>query len=579
MPLLHTLSPRLLCGLVLAALLAALAAVQPALATHSARSQEAQVDALFAKWNRPDKPGSVVAVLRDGKMLLSKAYGMADLEHGVPLTTASRMTVGSNSKQFTAFSIHLLAQDGKLALDDDIRTYVPEVPDFGKKITIRHLLHHTSGLRDCFELMMLNGWRIDEVITEDDALTLIERQQALNFAPGQEHQYSNTNYMLLGLIVERVSGKLLADFARERIFEPLGMKHTQFLHGYGTLVPHRALSYVLSASGGYEYVAFGDSMDGAGGLVSTVGDLALWDRNFYDGRVGGKELMARMLATGVLNDGRPINYASGLIVGAHRGKPIVEHGGSGGGFRAQLLRFPEQRLSVVVLANSSDIGYDEMARSIADIYLAPDRGSGLAAAPAPATPPKVFKEIPLSRAKLDALAGFYATSPESGIEFTQERGRLMAKATGWPRLPVYAASERVFFAKATNAQFTFDPPGPDGIVAGGVLHFNGADMPARRVERPLPPPAALKKFEGDFYSEELGTVYSVASRNGNLVLTYPRGSAVLDFNDKGEFATGFPFGAIKYQCRAEGDCASFTVTSGRVRDLKFARVSRLRSHQ
>lgn len=585
------LSPSLLCvflpvrrgatrQLVLfAALLAALAATQQCAAASPTSSQERQIDALFAKWSRPDTPGAVVAVIRDGKVLLSKAYGMADLERGVPLTAESKMTVGSNSKQFTAFAIHLLAQDGKLTFDDDVRTYVPEVPDFGKKITIRHLLHHTSGLRDCFELMGLTGWRGDEVITQEDALPLIERQRALNFAPGQEHTYSNTNYMLLGLIVERVSGKLLADFARERIFEPLGMKHTQFLHGYGTVVPGRALSYVLSAAGGYEYVAVGDSMDGAGGVVSTVGDLALWDRNFYDNRVGGKEQVAHMQATGVLNDGQAINYASGLIVDAYRGKRIVEHGGSIGGFRAQLLRFPEQRFSVMMLANSSDIDYDAMVHSIADIYLEPRIVAAPAAARAPTSPVKAFKEILLSRARLDALVGFYAMSPEAGIEFTQEHGQLMAKSTGWPRIPTYASSERDFFAKATNAQFTFDAPGPDGIVAGGVLHTNGVDTPARRVQRPVPPSGALMKFEGDFYSDELRTVYSVANRNGNLELTYPRGSAVLDFNDKGEFLTGFPFGAIQYQCDAEDHCASFTVTtgSGRVRNLKFHRVARLGS--
>lgn len=559
------------------AALLAVSTTQPAAAAPPAGAQERQIDALFARWNRPDTPGAVVAVILDGKVLLSKAYGMADLERDVPLTPESKMTVGSNSKQFTAFAIHLLAQDGKLSLDDDVRTYVPEVPDFGKKITIRHLLHHTSGLRDFFDLMGLTGWRGDEVITQEDVLTLIERQRALNFAPGQEHMYSNTNYMLLGLIVERISGQLLADFARERIFEPLGMKHTQFLHGYGTVVPGRALSYLLSPAGGYEYVAFGDSMDGAGGLVSTVGDLALWDRNFYDGRVGGKDLIARMQVTGVLNDGQQINYASGLIVDAYRGKRIVEHGGAGGGFRAQLLRFPEQRFSVIMLANSADIDYGEMVHAMADIYLDPAVAAARPVARAPALPVKPFKEIHLSRARLDALVGFYAMSPEAGIDFTREHGQLMAKSTGWPRIPAYASSERDFFAKTTNAQFTFDAPGPDGIVAGGVLHANGVDTPARRGRRPVPPSGALTKFEGDFYSDELRTVYSVANRNGNLELTYPRGSAVLDFNDKGEFTTGFALGAIQYRCDATDHCASFTVTtsSGRVRNLTFHRVPRL----
>jgi CubicO group peptidase (beta-lactamase class C family) len=536
----------LMAALSLQVIAAAAPAGSPAAASQPAKSPEQQIDTLLAKWNRPGVPGAVIEVIRDGKVLLSKGYGFADLERSVPMTTASRFTVGSMSKQFTAFSIHLLAQEGKLSLDDDIRTYLPEVPEFGAKITVRHLLHHTSGLRDYFALMLLTGWRGDDGITQEDALTLVERQRALNFAPGQEHLYSNTGYMLLGQIVERVSGKPLADFARERIFAPLGMKHTEFLHGYGSVIPEHVLSYVPTADGGYEYVSVGDSANGAGGLVSTVGDLALWDRNFYDGRVGGMALIESMQLTGVLN--------SGTIAG----------------FQSQLARFPEQHFSVVVLANTSDLDIYQMARKIADIYLDP----GLAAAPeAPAAPVKTFKEVAVERAGLKALVGFYALSPQVGVEFTEEHGRLMARGTGWPKLPVFAYGERAYFAKAVDSQFTFDAPGADGVVAGGVLHQGGRDMPAQRVERPLPSPAALKKFEGDFYSDELRVMYSVASKNGALVLTYPRGSVALDFNDKGEFAVGFPVGDIKYQCSDQGSCAGFILDFGRARNLAFNRVT------
>jgi len=556
------------------ALLVALPAVEIAVAAPAAvspplRSTEQQVDALFAKWNRPDTPGAMVEVIRDGKIVLSKAYGMADLERGVPITAATAFTVGSNSKQFTAFAIYLLAQDGKLSLDDDIRKYVPEVPDFGKTITIRHLLHHTSGLRDYFNLMVLTGWRLDEVMTQDDGLRLVERQRALNFDPGQEHLYSNTGYMLLGLIVDRVAGKPLAEFARERIFQPLGMKHTRFLHGYGTIVPSRALPYVATAGGGYEYVAVGDSADGAGGLVSTAGDLALWDRNFYDGRVGGKALIAQMQVTGVLSSGKPINYASGLLVETHRGRRMVEHGGSINGFQAQLSRFPDQHFSVVVLANTSDLDIYQTVRRIADLYLDPQLASP---PPAPPPPKKVFKEVDIDPARLDALVGFYALSPQSGIDFTKESGRLMAKATGLAKLPVFAYGERDFFAKAVDAQFTFDPPGPDGIVGGGVLHQNGQDIPARRIQRPRLAAQALAKYEGDFYSDELRVLYSVVRKDGGLVLRYPRGEIMLDVNDKGEFNAGFPFGDIRYQCGGQDSCAGFTVSSDRARNVQFARI-------
>lgn len=541
----------------------------PAASQLGAQRLERQVDAVFAKWTRPDMPGAVVGVIRDGKLLLSKGYGLADLEHSIPITPATAFTVGSMSKQFTAFSIHLLASDGKLSLDDDIRKYVPEVPDFGATITVRHLIHHTSGLRDYFDLMFMTGWRRDDVATQDDGLSLVKRQRALNFRPGQEHMYSNTGYLLLGLIVERVSGRPLADFARARIFEPLGMKHTRFLQGYGTLVPGRALSYLANAAGGYEYVAVGDSADGAGGLVTTVGDLALWDRHFDDGRLGGQALVAQMQAAGVLDDGKPIDYASGLVVGSYRGQKMIWHGGVIGGFKTIMARFPDQHLSVIVLANASDLDIQQAMYRITDLYL--DREPA-AIPPPPSAKRQTFKEIEIDPARLDALVGYFALSPEYGITFTKENGRLMAQGTGQYKVQAFAYGERAFFAKAIDAQFTFDPPGKDGIVAGGVLRQNGADLRARRVVRPLPPREALKKFEGSFYSDELGILYNVASKDGRLVLSYPRGSIALDYNDKGEFATG-ALGNIKYQCSPKDGCTGFTLSTGRARNLQFTKVA------
>lgn len=550
----------------------ALLAAMPLAASQAAQSPERQVDALFAKWNRPGMPGAVVEVIRDGKVVLARGYGMADLEHNVLMTPSASFTVGSNSKQFTAFSIYLLAQDGKLSLDDDIRKVLPEVPDFGKTITIRHLLHHTSGLRDYFDLMFMTGTRVDDVITPEDALALVKRQRALNFAPGQHYVYSNTGYLLLGQIVQRASGMPLAEFARVRIFEPLGMKHTRFLHGYGTIVPQRALPYLPSGAGGYDYVAVGDSADGAGGLVATAGDLALWDQNFYDGRVGGLALLARMQEPGVLGDGKPFNYASGLVVDAYRGRRIVEHGGAISGFNAQMTRFPDQHFSVLVLANTStsDLDAGRMTRRIADIYLDHETPAQPAV---PVAQEKVFKEIAFDPARLDALVGYYALSPQSGIEFSKEDGQLWARATGQARIPALPYGERDFFAKAIAAQFSFDAPGADGIAAGGVLHQNGRDIPARRTTRPGPPAELLTKFEGDFYSDELHVVYTVASKDGALVLTYPRGTVALDVDDKDALSLGSPFGTIKYQCGAQDGCTGFTVSNGRVWNLRFNRVA------
>ena len=256
----------------------------PALADDA---QNARVDQLFAAWDKPDTPGAALAVVRDGSIIYQRGYGLAHQEYGIRNAPSTVFDAASLSKQFTAFAIHLLAQDGKLSLDDEVRKHLPELQVQGPPITIRHLLHHSSGLRDQLNLLLLAGLRLDDVITEGDILGLLWQQKQLNFLPGDEALYNNSGFTLLGLIVKRVSGKSLAAFARERIFEPLAMKSTHFHENYGALVKGRAYSYRRTGDG-YQYVALSFSNVGASSLMTTVEDLALWDRNFDDARVGGE---------------------------------------------------------------------------------------------------------------------------------------------------------------------------------------------------------------------------------------------------------------------------------------------------
>lgn len=541
----------------------------PAVAMAASTPQK-QVDALFARWDRKDIPGCAVAVIRDGKLVYRRGFGMADLEHDAPILPTTPFHVASMSKQFTAFAIHLLAQDGKLSLDDDIRTYLPELHDFGQTITIRHLLHHTSGLRDQWGLLGLAGWRLDDVITEDDIVGLLARQKALNFAPGKEELYSNTGYTLLGLIVKRVSGKPLPVFTQERIFAPLGMTHTRFHDTYGTLVPGRALSYDTLPQGGYQYVALSYSNVGATSLFTTVDDLALWDQNFYDGKVGGKALLAAMQARGELSSGKTINYASGLLLGAYRGLQTVEHGGADAGYRSNLLRFPEQHLSVVILANAGDFNPGQLSRKVADIYL----DKQMQPAPADtAKPAKALTEVAVDPGHLDALVGEYALTPQFALAITKEEGRLMAQATGQAKYPLFAADARTFFLKVVDAQFSFDAPGKDGVVAGGVLHQGGRDTPARRIARVPLSEAALSALEGEYYSEELHVLYTVARLGGQLTLSYPRGRMTLMQQSPTAFSADYPIGRVQFDCRAEASCSGMSVSNGRVRKLQFSKVT------
>jgi len=330
----------------------------------------AAVDEVFGDLTKSGSPGCALGVYRDGKIIYAKGYGLANVEENVAITPQSVFDIGSTSKQFTAASILLLEKQGKLSVNDDIRKYVPELPDYGRKITIVQLLNHTSGLRDYLTLMELAGIPIDSVTTDADALALVTRQKALNFAPGSEWLYSNTGFFLLSTIVQRVSGKTLRDFAAENIFAPLEMTHTQFRNNHSALIANRALAYDEQENhAGYTLNVSYFEQTGDGAVHTSVEDLLKWDENFYSPRVGGKEFLAEIQERGKLNDGKVLEYAKGLFLQDYRGLHTVSHGGSWGGYRAELLRFPEQHFSVACLCNVGNAGPTRRARQVADIYL------------------------------------------------------------------------------------------------------------------------------------------------------------------------------------------------------------------
>ena len=330
---------------------------------------EQRVDLVFARFDNTRSPGCAVGVIQDGEFVLRRGYGMANLELGAPLTSTSVFRIGSTSKQFTAAAIVLLAEEGKLSLDDDVREYLPELTDFGQPVTIRQLVHHISGYRDYLTLMSLAGLRDDDYYTDEELLAMLSRQQELNFAPGAEHLYSNSGYWLLSQVVERASGKSLREYAAEKIFKPLGMDHTHFHNDHTELVPDRAYGYAPLEDGGYMISMTTLPMIGDGGVFTSVDDLYSWDQNFFERKVGGPDYLEQMHSVGVLSDGEELDYAFGLGVGTYRGLRLVSHGGSFVGFRADVLRFPDERFSVICLCNRADSNPSQLARRVADIYL------------------------------------------------------------------------------------------------------------------------------------------------------------------------------------------------------------------
>lgn len=327
-----------------------------------------RVDNVFARWNRNDSPGCAVSVVRDGAVIHTRGYGMADLEHDVPITPATVFYIGSDSKQFTAMAMALLARDGRISLDDDVRRYIPELPRYDAPITIRHLIHHTSGLRDYYTLRSLADHPSDGVFGEDEILPLIARQRELNFTPGTQHLYSNSGYLLLSVIVKRVTGKSFRAFADERIFRPLGMTRAHFRDDHTELVKGRAYAYA-SLGDGYRLSMPNFDVVGAGGLLMPVEEFVAWDRDFYAGTVGGRDLVTQLITPGRLNDGTTLTYAFGLNVGHYKGLRTVGHGGSYGGYRADILRFPDQRFAVAAFCNLASIAPSNLTRQVADIYL------------------------------------------------------------------------------------------------------------------------------------------------------------------------------------------------------------------
>jgi CubicO group peptidase (beta-lactamase class C family) len=364
----------------------------------------AAVDSVFSKWSS-STPGCAVGVAVGGTPVLLKAYGMADLERDVRNTPDTIFEAGSVAKQFTAMAVMLLVKDGKLSLDDPVRKYIPELPDYGVTLTIRHMLTHTSGLRDWGSVASIAGApRTTREYTHGHVLDIVSRQKSLNFKPGDHYSYSNTGYNLSAIIVSRVSGMPFAEFSKQRIFTPLGMTHTSWRDDHSRIVKGRAIAYA-EMNGAYQIEMPFENVHGNGGLLTTVGDLLVWNENFVTPKVGDAALASAMQTTGRFNDGKPQDYALGLMVGNYRGVRNISHSGSTAGYRAHLNRFPESRTSVAVLCNGSNGDATRSANLVSDIYLA-DRlktAAPTARAPQPAAP----LNPPPSAAQLAALAGSY----------------------------------------------------------------------------------------------------------------------------------------------------------------------------
>ncbi len=428
-----------------------------------------RADSLFARYNA--SPGVAVAVIRDGAMIFSKGYGLADIEHRVPITPASVFDLASLAKQFTGLSIAMLVEQKKIDLADNIRKYIPEMHD-GRTITIDHLLHHTSGLRDWPGSLALAGWRMDDVISYDQILRMAYNQRTLNFEPGAEYTYSNTGYNLLAETVARVTGKSFSAWTTENLFKPLGMNSTVFRDDHTSIVANRALGYELREDKSFRSIPDNLTAVGSSSIFSNVEDLAKWIANFDDAKVGGRAAMDRTRTRGTLNSGATIPYAFGVNIGTYRGLPTVTHGGSWAQFATSIIYFPSLRLGVVVLANSSSINAAAAANRLADLYLP------ATAAPLPNATNSLINTVADVPARiLDEYAGIYRLGPGWYVDIKRVGSALTIQATNEGRVPMIARTERDFWIEAYCAPMDFERN-----AAGQVIGLNYRGIKSPRME-------------------------------------------------------------------------------------------------
>jgi len=549
-----------------------LAAQRPAASppANESRLRAARIDSVFRGFDRADAPGCAVGVFRHGAVEYARGYGMASLELGVAISPHTVFDVGSVSKQFTAMSILLLQKDGKLSIDDPVRKYVPELPAYADRITLRQLLSHTSGIRDHFGLQEVAGQDFDATADSVDYLRLITRSAIPNFEPGTRYLYSNSGFVLLATIVYRVSGMPLSRFAEERIFTPLGMRDTRFQDDHTLVIPNRATAYTRRGGRWARRMSEFDDMAGAGGLHTSVEDFQKWIRNYDEATVGGRDVITAMLTpTRLKNDslagGGPESwYGLGVGVGKFRGLNINSHSGVWAGYRAAFYRFPDQDLAVATFCNFTSSGPDSLARKVATIYLENQMGADVAAAwrDTLLAAPRVTQ----SAADLRPLTGIWRNALLGEVRRTELAGDTLVLQSG-SRTPLVPLGERRLRA-APGSEITFE-----GDSAGApnrlIVRTAGGSTTFTRVA-PLSAPAKLAEYAGSYVSPEVQVTWQLKVNRDSLVI-WRNGRRVdaLEPAYRDVFMQGSA--TMEFTRDRSGRITGFVLEDGRVRHLRFDR--------
>lgn len=530
-----------------------------------ASTPRGKVDQMMQEYSG-EVPGAAVMVLKDGEVVLQRSYGMANLAYDVKMGEETVHNIGSTSKQFLTFGLLLLQEQGKLSLDDDVRDYIPELPEFDHTVTLRHLVNHTSGYREFLNLMAMTGQSMSQNLSQEKVIELVQNQPELQNEPGTEFNYNNTGYVLMTEVIERVTETDFPTWMRKNVFEPIGMNHTVVRNDPYQIVEDRSLGYTYSEDGGFQEVTDLGGGAGAGGIHSTMGDLKKWIDNLLEPTVGTEGIVKEMTTSFKLKNGAETGYGLGLFIEEYKGLQRIQHGGADMAHRSMLMIFPEINGAVVTQSNFSNFD-GSIPNKIADIYFEDHLQKGTESEEETEDEMASFEYDPED---FDPLAGRYELSIMPGFVLTFDRDgeRLFTQATNQPEVNITATSDSTFSLVGVNASVTFHR-NEDGSADSLTLHQNGNHI-AKKIEFE-PSFEQLGTYVGRYFSEEIDTIYDVVMDDSTLSLKtfLIEDNMPLDATTEDTFSAGFPISEVKFVRDGDGNIKGFEASNGRTRGVFF----------
>jgi CubicO group peptidase (beta-lactamase class C family) len=532
----------------------------------------ARLDQMMIEYAGDDVPGASVLVMKDGEVLTHKSYGMANLTYDIPMTDKTLHNIGSTSKHFLTLGLLLLQEDGKLSLDDDVREYIPELPEFEHTVTLRNLVTHTSGYREFINLMVMTGRNVSSNLSIDEIIEIVQRQPELQNTPGNEFNYNNTGYALMTEVIERVTDTPFEDWMKMNLFEPLEMHNTVVRTRSDQVVENRSTGYSYG-SNGYEEVTDLGGAAGAGGIHITLDDFTKWIQNLNHPVVGTPEMIEQMTTPFELKNGNSTGYGLGLVIEEYKGLKKVHHGGGDVAHRSMFILFPEIDAAVVTQSNLASFDGD-IPNRIADLffgeYMEPDESEQQSEDSLASGPESDFEYTPEN---FDLLAGRYELSVMPGfiLTFDREGDRIYTQPTNQPEIDLTATSDSTFSLIGVNASVTFHL-NEDATADSLTLHQNGNHI-AKKIDFTLTPDE-MAEYTGQYYSDEIETTYTIERKDDELVMQHYQmeEEMKLDPTSKDQFGSSMPIQTVEFVRGEDGEITGFNASNGRTRDVFFRKM-------